>query len=164
MDVKFTFEDGGEYLAHYGKVGMRWRKGRKTPEQRAKGHVTGVQKAIVNAAKPNATPSAGVGRAARASNAAKRVSKFLAKHNAQQMQLATRKAKINAAKLNAGVGTDKKRKKLGAKERKRSYSSKAGLSAKYARKVASANSEYSSIKNQRRQAKLLGYGNSRNRG
>lgn len=30
MELKFTFEDGSESLMHYGKVGMRWRKGRKS--------------------------------------------------------------------------------------------------------------------------------------
>lgn len=113
MDIKFTFEDGGEFLVHYGVAGRSGRKRtRFIDEDELKG--------------PRRTGSSQSTR--------------------------------TIAKAIVGVANRAKtQKKYGLKPHKLKLSRKAGLTAKYAAKVASANSQNKAIKQSRRARKLSGY-------
>lgn len=133
MDIKFTFEDGGEYLAHYGKVGMRWRKGRKTPVR------------IVQSNKDGQTA---LGKAERA----RLESEEFKRSNSRASKVTGLKKALTKYLREKNVKKSLKRKNITA-----AHTSKAGLTAKYARKVASTNSNYNAIKERQRQQKLSGY-------
>ena len=131
MDIKFTFEDGGEFLAHYGKVGMRWRKGRKTPVRVVMDNrvaQTPAGRAELSRLKKEEFKGS---RASKVDGLKKAMTKYLRKRNVKK---SLKRKNITAA-----------------------HTSKAGLTAKYASKVASANSQYKAIKQNKRERKLSGY-------
>lgn len=157
MDYKFTFEDGSEYLAHYGKVGMKWRKGRKTPI-RTPG--TGMIQRGMNDLTPTGH-SDSANRVATQKNMSRRLTNIL---NAKKPSRNGSKGPKGLTGIIEKARDDERKKKIeqrkkkfGNMKRQKTYNSKAGLTAKYARKVSSANSQYSSIKSQHRQDRLSGY-------
>ena len=183
MDIKFTFEDGGEYLAHYGKVGMKWRKGRKTPIRvvsgRKRGAMVGSMADRIRAKTKKSSSSSGNGSG---SSGGKKTGKNLEARPIKAIKfdkdgaatgivagdkkaIAKRAAKLMQKKFaKEDKQLKKNRKKFGAYKPKKDYDSKAGLSAKYASKVSGTNSNYASAVASRRNEKLMGYRKLHNKG
>lgn len=176
MDIKFTFEDGGEYLAHYGKVGMKWRKGRKTPIRvvsgRKRGAMVGSMADRIRVrTKKKSTSTFKQGGGPTANNV-----KVDSKKNGStfgqgggstesKKSIANRAAKLLQKKFaKEDKQLKKNRKKFGAYKPKKDYDSKAGLSSKYAAKVSATNSNHASAVASRRNEKLMGYRKLHNKG